>query len=156
MIALYPGTFDPITHGHTDVIRRASRLFDRLIVAVAKSERKQTVFSLEVRMALVAAVLGDIKNIEICEFSGLTVDLATKKQACVIVRGVRASADVDYELQLANMNQVMAPDIETLFLAPTPQYHMISASLVREILSMGGDASAFVDPRVLDAWRAKS
>ena len=148
-IAIYPGTFDPITHGHTDLILRASRLFDRVIVAVAAKPGKTPLFSLDERLALANAVLSEHDNVEVCGFEGLLVEFARQKGAKAILRGLRAVSDFDYEFQLAGMNRKLAADIETLFLTPAEQYANISSSLVREIAALGGDVSPFVHKKIV-------
>lgn len=148
---VYPGTFDPITHGHSDLVARAARLFDRVIVAVAANPGKAPSFSIEERMELARAALTDVENVEILGFQGLLVDFARKQGARVILRGLRAVSDFEYELQLSSMNRRLAPDIETLYLMPAEQYSYISSSLVREIAALGGDVSSFVHPRVMAA-----
>jgi len=151
--AIYPGTFDPMTNGHTDLVQRASRLFDHVIVAIAEGSDKGPVFSLEERVAMATEVLADIANVEVCGFNSLLVDFMHKKQARVILRGLRAVSDFEYEFQLASMNRHLAPDIETVFLTPAEQFSFISSSLVREIASLGGDISSFVNPVVATALR---
>jgi pantetheine-phosphate adenylyltransferase len=146
-IALYPGTFDPITNGHTDLIERAARLFDRVIVAIAASSKKQPSFSLEERIDLAQAVLGGLANVEVCGFDALLADYAQQRDAQVILRGLRAVADFEYEFQLASMNRRLAPQLETVFLTPAEGYVFISSSLVKEVASLGGDVSAFVHPK---------
>lgn len=148
-IAIYPGTFDPITRGHSDLVDRSSRLFDRVIVAMAASPGKTPVFTLEERISLAQTVLGDYPNVEICGFDGLLVDFAHEKDANIIIRGLRAVSDFEYEFQLAGMNRKLAPDIETLFLTPAEQYSYISSSLVREVASLGGDVSPFVHEKIV-------
>ena len=146
-IALYPGTFDPITNGPTDLIERAARLFDRVIVAIAASSKKQPSFSLEERIDLAQAVLGGLANVEVCGFDALLADYAQQRDAQVILRGLRAVADFEYEFQLASMNRRLAPQLETVFLTPAEGYVFISSSLVKEVASLGGDVSAFVHPK---------
>ena len=148
-IAIYPGTFDPITHGHTDLIQRASRLFDRVIVAVAAKPGKSPLFNLDERLALAKTVLAGQDNVEVCGFEGLLVEFARQKGARAILRGLRAVSDFDYEFQLAGMNRKLASDIETLFLTPAEQYANISSSLVREIAALGGDVSPFVHKKIV-------
>jgi pantetheine-phosphate adenylyltransferase len=148
-IAIYPGTFDPITHGHTDLIQRACRLFDRVIVAVAAKPGKSPLFSLDERLALANIVLAEQGNVEVCGFEGLLVEFARQKGAKAILRGLRAVSDFDYEFQLAGMNRKLAADIETLFLTPAEQYANISSSLVREIAALGGDVSPFVHKEIV-------
>ena len=146
--AMYPGTFDPITLGHEDLVRRATRLFDRVIVAIAANPGKEPMFSLEERVELAQAVLVDFDNVEVMGYSGLTVGFAKDHDLQVIIRGLRAISDFEHEFQLANMNRHLIKDVETVFLTPTEAYTYISASLVREICSMGGDISEFVSPKV--------
>lgn len=146
--AMYPGTFDPITLGHEDLVRRASRLFDRIVVAVAANPSKAPMFSLDERVALARKVLRSFKNVQVTGYEGLTVDFAKKNKLQVIVRGLRAISDFEYEFQLANMNRHLTDDVETAFLTPTETYTYISASLVREIAAMGGDVTEFVSPEV--------
>lgn len=149
--AMYPGTFDPITLGHEDLVRRACRLFDRVVVAIAANPGKEPMFSIEERVALAESVLGEFDNVEVSGYEGLTVDFAKANDLQVIVRGLRAISDFEYEFQLANMNRHLTADVETAFLTPTEKYTYISSSLVREIASMGGDISEFVSPKVCDA-----
>jgi pantetheine-phosphate adenylyltransferase len=146
--AMYPGTFDPITLGHEDLVRRACRLFDKVIVAVAANPGKEPMFSLEERVELATSVLSEIGNVEVSGYEGLTVNFAQDNDLQVIVRGLRAISDFEYEFQLANMNRHLTDDVETAFLTPTETYTYISSSLVREICSMGGDISEFVSPKV--------
>ncbi len=153
--AIYPGTFDPITKGHSDLIMRASKLFDRVIVAVANNPGKQPLFSLDERVELAQNSLLDLKNVEVCGFEGLLIDVAMEMQANILIRGLRAVSDFEHEFQLASMNRKMQPEIETLFLTPAEQFTYISSSLVREIAALGGDVSDFVSPTVLTALRAK-
>ena len=152
---VYPGTFDPITNGHIDLIRRAAVLFDQVVVAVAVDTGKDPAFDIERRVELAEQVLRDIPQVEIVRFSGLLVAFARKHGIPVIIRGLRAVSDFEYEFQLAGMNRRMAPDIETLFLSPAEQYGHISSSLVREIARLGGDVSAFVAPIVQAALRER-
>jgi pantetheine-phosphate adenylyltransferase len=149
--AIYPGTFDPITHGHSDLVERATRLFDHIIVAVAANPLKKPAFSVEERIDMARSALADIDRIEVCSFSTLLVDFAREKRASVILRGLRAVSDFEYEFQLAGMNRKLAPGIETVFLMPAEQYAYISSSLVREIAALGGDVSSFVHQRVMAA-----
>ncbi|MCU7815456.1 MAG: pantetheine-phosphate adenylyltransferase [Candidatus Thiodiazotropha sp. (ex Lucinoma kastoroae)] len=149
--AVYPGTFDPITNGHSDLVRRASNLFDHLILAVAKNSGKNPAFDLDQRLALAQTVLKDMKNVEICAFDNLLVEFVQQCGANVILRGLRAVSDFEYEFQLAGMNRRLAPTVETLFLTPDEQFTFISAGLVREIASLGGDVSEFVHPDVQSA-----
>ncbi|WP_133510970.1 pantetheine-phosphate adenylyltransferase [Candidatus Thiosymbion oneisti] len=152
---VYPGTFDPITNGHIDLIQRAAFLFDRVVVAVAVDTGKDPAFDIERRVELAEQALRDIPQVEIARFSGLLVAFARKHGTSVIIRGLRAVSDFEYEFQLASMNRRMAPDIETLFLTPAEQYGYISSSLVREIARLGGDVSAFVAPVVQAALRER-
>ena len=153
--AIYPGTFDPITNGHSDLIMRASRLFDRVVVAIANRPDKRPLFSVEERISLAQPVLAQIKNVEICSFDNLVTDLARKYNAQVIIRGLRAVSDFDYEIQMAGMNRRLFPDAETVFLTPAENLSFISSSLVREIASLGGDVSQFVHAKVLQALQKR-
>ncbi|HEX2649142.1 MAG TPA: pantetheine-phosphate adenylyltransferase [Burkholderiales bacterium] len=153
--AVYPGTFDPLTSGHEDLVRRASRLFDRVVLGIADSRAKRTFFSLEERVALAKKVLRDVKNLEVVGFKGLLTDFVRKQKARVVLRGLRAVSDFEYEFQLAGMNRDLYPDMETIFLTPGAQHMFISATLVREIALLGGDVSKFVDPLVRTALDAK-
>ena len=152
---IYPGTFDPITLGHVDLVRRASKLFDRIIIAVAQSDKKNPLFSLEDRIELCRKCFADIPGMEYVSFTGLTIDLAEKLNCYTFLRGVRAVADYEYELQLARMNRAMNPQVETLFLTPGEGLSHVSSSLLREVAAMGGDVSGFVPPHVLDALNGK-
>ncbi len=151
--ALYPGTFDPITNGHSDIIERASRLFDRVIVAVATSSKKAPAFSLEERITMGRVALEHLENVEVCGFDTLLADYVQQRGAQVILRGLRAVSDFEYEFQLAGMNRRLAPKVETLFLTPAENYAFISSSLVKEVAELGGDVSAFVHPKVLAALK---
>ena len=147
--AMYPGTFDPITLGHEDLVRRAVRLFDKVVVAIAANpETKAPMFSVDERVALASAALADIDNVEVTGYKGLTVDYAREHGLTVIIRGLRAVSDFEYEFQLANMNRHLTDEVETAFLTPTEKYMFISSSLVREVASLGGDVSEFVSPKV--------
>ncbi|MBT8077547.1 MAG: pantetheine-phosphate adenylyltransferase [Gammaproteobacteria bacterium] len=146
--AMYPGTFDPITLGHEDLVRRACRLFDKVVVAIAANPGKEPMFTLEERVTLAEDALREFDNVEVTGYEGLTVDFARKNGLQVIVRGLRAISDFEYEFQLANMNRHLTDEVETAFLTPTEKYTYISSSLVREIASMGGDISEFVSPDV--------
>lgn len=150
-IAVYPGTFDPFTRGHEDLVRRASSIFTKLIVGVADSRSKKPIFSLDERIEIAKEVLGHYPNVEIAGFSGLLKDFAREHSARVIVRGLRAVSDFEYEFQMAGMNRYLLPDVETLFLTPSDQYQFISGTFVREIALMGGDVSKFVFPSV-EKW----
>jgi pantetheine-phosphate adenylyltransferase len=153
--AMYPGTFDPITLGHEDLVRRASRLFDKVVVAIAANPGKEPTFSLEERVDLARTALAELGNVEVSGYDGLTINFAQKHGLGVILRGLRAVSDFEYEFQLANMNRHLAKDVETAFLTPTETYNFISSSLVREICSMGGDISQFVSPAVNEALIAR-
>ncbi len=154
--AVYPGTFDPITNGHVDIVERAARLFDGVIVAVADSVSAKTpVFPAEDRVLLARTAVGAIDNVEVKRFDSLLVDFAREQGAGVILRGLRAVSDFDYEFQLAGMNRRLAPDIETLFLTPTEQFAYISSSLVREIAGHGGNIDEFVHPSVAAAIHSR-
>lgn len=155
LTAIYPGTFDPITHGHSDLVDRAARLFDRVIVAIAANPAKRPTFTLDERIAMAHLALADIERVEIRGFDRLLVDVAREFGAGVIVRGLRAVSDFEYEFQLAGMNRRLAPDIETLYLMPAEQYGYISASLVKEIAGLGGDVTGFVHPGVMAALKDK-
>lgn len=153
--AIYPGTFDPITNGHIDLVMRASKLFNKVIVAVAINPGKKPAFNLTERVDLAKKTLLGLDNVEVCGFEGLLIDVANQKQAKVIIRGLRAVSDFEHEFQLAGMNRRMRPEIETLFLTPAEQFTYISSSLVREIAALGGDVSEFVAPCVMTALKAK-
>jgi pantetheine-phosphate adenylyltransferase len=148
LTAVYPGTFDPITRGHEDLVRRAVRLFDHVIVAVAESRNKQPFFSMAERVAMTRDVLADVPHVRVEGFSGLLIDFVAEQGAIAVLRGLRAASDFEYEFQLAGMNRNLKPDIETLFLTPSDQYMFISASMIREIAQFGGDVSPFVHPLV--------
>ncbi|MGH8372472.1 MAG: pantetheine-phosphate adenylyltransferase [Gammaproteobacteria bacterium] len=150
---LYPGTFDPITNGHADIVRRAARLFDRVVVAIAANPGKTPAFSLETRVALAHATLKEIANVEVCGFAELTVEFAHKQGIHAILRGLRAVSDFEFEFQLAAMNRHLGPDVETIFMSPAEQFTFISSSLVREIAALGGDVSRFVHPAVMQELR---
>jgi len=152
-IALYPGTFDPITNGHIDLIHRASKLFDQVIVAVASSSRKNPRFTLEQRIDLAEKVLSECPNVSVKGFNVLLVDFAKQQNANILIRGLRAISDFEYEFQLASMNRNLAPQIESLFLMPADEYSFISSSLVKEVASLGGDVSNFVHPLVFSALK---
>ncbi|MCM2131721.1 pantetheine-phosphate adenylyltransferase [Larsenimonas rhizosphaerae] len=150
-IAVYPGTFDPITNGHTDLIERAARLFDKIVVAVAASPGKKPTLSLDERVQLARDVLESLDNVEVVGFSCLLTELIEHHHGRIILRGLRAVSDFEYELQLANMNRAMAPHVESLFLTPEVQNSYISSTIVREIARLGGDVTALVHPRVARA-----
>jgi pantetheine-phosphate adenylyltransferase len=153
--AVYPGTFDPITSGHADLIKRAARFYDRLIIAVADNRNKNSLFSLAERIELAQTVLAEFENVEVIGFDTLLVDFVHEVGGNVLLRGLRAVSDFEYEFQLASMNRKLAPEIETMFMTPSEQYSFISSSLVREISVLGGDVSAFVHPAVEVALKAK-
>src|SRR2546422_11288645 len=153
--AVYPGTFAPLTRGHEDLVRRASPLFDSLILAIADSKAKRPVFPLEERISMSREVLGDLKNVEVLGFSGLLTDFVRKQGARVVLRGLGAVSDFEYEFQLAGMNRNLYPEMETVFLTPSEQHMFISATLVREIASLGGDVSKFVHPAIEKRLKAK-
>jgi pantetheine-phosphate adenylyltransferase len=155
VIALYPGTFDPITNGHTDLVRRAARLFDEVIVAVAANPQKKPLFNLSERVELARTVLADIKGVKVTGFDNLLIDCVRQHGGNVILRGLRAASDFEYEFQLAGMNRRLAPEVETVFMTPSEQEMFISASLVKEIALLGGNVSDFVDARVAAAMTAK-
>jgi|TARA_R100000049_G_C1949026_1_gene95573 pantetheine-phosphate adenylyltransferase len=148
---LYPGTFDPITMGHTDLVERASRLFDEVIIAVAASPNKNPLFPLEQRVALAKEVTSHLPNVKVMGFSTLLAHFVTEQKANVLLRGLRAVSDFEYEFQLANMNRQLVPDVESLFLTPSEKFSYISSTLVREIARLGGDVSKFVHPSVMKA-----
>ncbi len=150
-LAVYPGTFDPITNGHSDLIERAARVFHRVIVAIAENPQKAPLFSLQERIDMATAVIGDIPGVEIVGFSNLLADYVRDENASVILRGLRAVSDFEYEFQLASMNRHLVSEVETLFMTPAEEYSFISSSLVREVARMGGDVGEFVDPQVKQA-----
>ncbi|MCL2523574.1 MAG: pantetheine-phosphate adenylyltransferase [Betaproteobacteria bacterium] len=153
-VAIYPGTFDPITRGHEDLVRRAASLFDKLILAIAESPAKQPRFSLAERVGMASEILGGMPNVEIRGFNTLLMDFVHAQGAKVIVRGLRAVSDFDYEFQMAGMNRSLYPEIETVFLTPGEQYMFVSATMVREIARLGGNISKFVHPCVEKRLRA--
>lgn len=153
--AIYPGTFDPMTKGHVDLIERACKLFDSVVIAVAASEAKNPLFTLEERIDIAEKIFHDNDKVEIVGFSGLLVDLAKDNDAKILIRGLRVVADFEYEFQLANMNRAMMPELESVFLTPKEQYSYISSSLVKEICKMGGDVSEFVDAISLSELKRK-
>ncbi len=154
-IAIYPGTFDPITNGHADLVSRALRHFDRVIIAIAGSTGKSTCFTLDERVSLARTALAHLDNIDVLGFDGLLVKFAQDQGAGVILRGLRAVSDFEYEFQLASMNRKLAPDVETMFLTPDEGYSFISSSLVREIAALGGDVRSFVHPEVQKALKER-
>lgn len=153
IIAIYPGTFDPLTNGHTDLVKRAVKLFDKVIVAIAANPAKKPCFNLEERVELARLVFQDahLSKVEVKGFNNLLIDFARAEKSTVIIRGLRAVADFEFELQLANMNRHLAPEIESIFLAPAEKYTYISSTLVKEVSKLGGDMSSFVHPQVLSA-----
>lgn len=153
--AVYPGTFDPITRAHEDLVRRAAMLFEEVIVGVADSRGKNPFFTVEERLGLARDVLEPLRNVKVESFSGLLMDFIREKKARVILRGLRAVSDFEFEFQMAGMNRNLYPDVETLFLTPGDQYMFVSATIVREIASLGGEVDKFVDPRVARALAAK-
>ncbi|MEM6773841.1 MAG: pantetheine-phosphate adenylyltransferase [Pseudomonadota bacterium] len=152
---IYPGTFDPITNGHVDLVERAAKLFDRVVVAIAYSEKKTPLFSLDDRVTLCAESLKKIDNVEVCGFSNLLTEFAPSVGAHCVLRGLRAVADFEYEFQLANMNRALNPEFESVFLTPAEHLSYISSSLVREIASLGGNVTPFVPTVVSDALRER-
>ena len=153
--ALYPGTFDPITNGHADLIERASQLFSHVIVAIASNPSKKPLFTLEERVEMIKKVTADLPNVEVVGFTGLLADFADDQNATILIRGLRAVSDFEYEFQLASMNRHLVPEVETLFLTPAEEYSFISSSLVKEIARLGGDVGSFVHPRVHEALKSK-
>lgn len=154
-IALYPGTFDPVTHGHTDIIERALVLFDRLIVAVASNPTKDSTFTVQERLELLEAVVGRRKEIELVSFEGLTAYYAQKREVVAIIRGLRAVSDFEYEFQMALMNRRLVPEIETVFLMPRGKYAYLSSTLIKDIAFFGGEVDLFVDKAVVEKLRGK-
>jgi pantetheine-phosphate adenylyltransferase len=155
LTAVYPGTFDPMTLGHQDLIARASRLFERLIVAVAAGHHKRTMFSIAERMEIATQLAGSFPNVEVLAFRGLLRDFVVDHGGKVVVRGLRAVSDFEYEFQMAGMNRQLMPEVETLFLTPSDQYQYISGTFVREIATLGGDVSKFVAPLVLEKLKER-
>ncbi|GDY27269.1 MULTISPECIES: pantetheine-phosphate adenylyltransferase [unclassified Agarivorans] len=152
---IYPGTFDPVTNGHSDLIKRAAKMFDKVIVAVAASPSKQPLFSLEERVALLEQTVTKANNVEVIGFTGLLVDLAKKQDANVLLRGLRTGSDFEYEMQLADMNRQLDPNLESVFLTPGEGVSFISSSLIKEVAKHGGDIERFVSPQVAQAVSAK-
>jgi pantetheine-phosphate adenylyltransferase len=155
LAVVYPGTFDPFTRGHEDLVRRAAKLFDSVTVGVADSAAKQPFFTTEERVAMTREVLADYANVQVMAFSGLLMEFVHERGARVVLRGLRAVSDFEYEFQMAGMNRNLFPEVETLFLTPSEQYTFISATIVREIAKLGGDVSTFVHPVVLARLSAK-
>ena len=154
-IAVYPGTFDPFTRGHEDLVRRAARLFAHVVVGIAESRGKRPVFDLAERVDIASELLKDLPNVKVVGFDGLLMNFLRERNARVIVRGLRAVSDFEYEFQMAGMNRILHPDVETLFLTPGEQYMFISATIVREIASLGGNVSTFVHPLVAERLAQK-
>ncbi|MCP4791546.1 MAG: pantetheine-phosphate adenylyltransferase [Gammaproteobacteria bacterium] len=150
---IYPGTFDPITNGHMDLIERASRFFDEVVVAVAASPKKKPLLELETRVELTRVITNSLGNVKVIGFNGLLTDFLKKQNANIILRGLRAVSDFEYEFQMANMNRVLAPDVESMFLTPAEKHSFISSTLVREVAILNGDISKFVHPVVAEAMR---
>ena len=155
LTAVYPGTFDPMTLGHEDLMRRACRLFDRLILAVAAGHHKRTMFTVDERLEIAQELARPYANVEVIAFRGLLRDFVVGHEGKVVVRGLRAVSDFEYEFQMAGMNRQLMPDVETLFLTPSDQYQFVSGTFVREIAVLGGDVSKFVAPSVLERLRAR-
>ena len=153
--AIYPGTFDPMTKGHVDLIERACKLFDEIVIAIAASEAKNPLFTLDERIQIAEKIFEGNNKVKVVGFSGLLVDIAKDNNAKILIRGLRVVADFEYEFQLANMNRAMMPELESVFLTPKEQYSYISSSLVKEICKMGGDVSEFVDPISLSELKRK-
>jgi len=153
--AIYPGTFDPLTRGHEDLVRRASRLFERLIVAVAVGHHKRTMFTIDERLEIAQELLRSYPNVEVVPFRGLLRDFVVANGGKVVVRGLRAVSDFEYEFQMAGMNRQLMPEVETLFLTPSDQYQFVSGTFVREIAMLGGDVSKFVAPSVLERLKER-
>jgi len=153
--AIYPGSFDPVTNGHLDVIDRARKLFDEVVVAVAHNDQKQPLFALEERLALLHETIGDIANVQIAPMGGLLVDFAIAQGASAVVRGLRAVSDFEFEFQMALMNRKLEPNVETIFLMPKEEYTYLSSRIVKEIARLGGDVAAFVPARVAEALRKR-
>lgn len=153
--AIYPGTFDPMTNGHLDIVTRAARMFDHIILAVAASPSKKPLFSLEERVALASEVVAHLPNVEVVGFSDLMANFAKEQQANVLVRGLRAVSDFEYELQLAHMNRHLLPELESVFLMPSEAYSFISSSLMKEVARHGGEVQAFLPAPVYAALKAK-
>jgi pantetheine-phosphate adenylyltransferase len=152
---MYPGTFDPITNGHNDLVRRACRIFDRVVVAIAANPGKAPAFTLDQRVDLARRVLADLPNVEVTGYTGLTVEFARERGLNVIMRGLRAVSDFEFEFQLATMSRHLSDEVETVFLTPTEQFNFISSTLIREIASLGGNVRKFVHPIVAEALAAR-
>lgn len=154
-IAVYPGTFDPATNGHADLVRRSIHVFDKVVVGIAASPQKEPVFSLKERVSLAKTAFAEFKEVEVCGFAGLLVDFAREQNAVAVLRGLRAVSDFEFEFQLASMNRHLDPTLESIFLTPAEQFSFISSSLVREVAQLGGDVSQFVHPKIEQALKAK-
>lgn len=154
-VAVYPGTFDPLTRGHEDLVRRAAKLFDRVVVGIAVSQSKKPFFTLEERVDIANELLKPYENVEVRGFDCLLMDFLRENDSKVIVRGLRAVSDFEYEFQMAGMNRILYPDVETVFLTPAEQYMFISATMVREIAVLGGDVTKFVQPLVVERLASK-
>lgn len=155
LIAVYPGTFDPMTLGHEDLMRRAAQLFDRLILAVAAGHHKRTMFTISERIEIASEIAAPYPNVEVTPFRGLLRDFVVESGGRVVVRGLRAVSDFEYEFQMAGMNRQLMPDVETVFMTPSDQYQFVSGTFVREIASLGGDVTKFVAPSVLRRLRER-
>ena len=153
--AIYPGTFDPITFGHLDIVARAADMFEQVILAIASSERKNPMFTLDERVSLAATVTSHLKNVSVVGFSELMANFAQKQQASILIRGVRSVSDFEYEWQLANMNRHFAPDLETVFLLPSQNLSFVSSSLIKDVARHDGDISSFLPPLVANAMKEK-
>ena len=153
--AIYPGRFDPVTNGHLDVIDRARKLFDEVIVAIAVNDQKQPLFSLEERVAFLTKTLGKLDGVQVAPLEGLLVDFAVEQKATAVIRGLRAISDFEFEFQMALMNRKLEPTVETIFLMPKEEYTYLSSRIVKEIARLGGDISAFVPATVVEAFRNK-
>ena len=153
--AVYPGSFDPVTMGHLDIVERTSQIFDKVIIGVLNNRAKSPLFSVEERVNMLKEVTADLPNVEVRSFAGLLIDFVRKNEAQIIVRGLRAITDFEYELQMAQTNRVMAPEVDTLFLTTNLRYSYLSSSIVKEIAAGGGDISAFVHPYVAERMRMK-
>ena len=154
-VAIYPGTFDPVTNGHIDIIRRALNICDHLVVSVALNSTKNPLFPIEQRVDFIKKGLKGLKNVDVLPFDNLLTDFARVNNAAVIIKGLRAVSDFEYELQLANMNRAMSPDLESIFLTPKAKFSFLSSTLVRAIASMGGEISSFVDPIIEEALKKR-
>lgn len=154
--AVYPGTFDPITNGHQDLVRRAASIFDRVVIGIAANPNKAPLFTLDRRVELARRVLADLDNVEVMGYSGLTVDFAREQNCGVVIRGLRAVSDFEFEFQLANMSRHLSRDVDYVFLTPQEQFTFISSTLVREIAMLGGDVSEFVHPLVEEALKLRA